>query len=59
VSAAISVGVFTAHLLVMTGATKPAVLQILAGPDRYQLYQQLIRWCGTGKAAQSRVVSVK
>jgi hypothetical protein len=53
------VGVFTAHLLVMTGATKPAVLQILAGPDRYQLYQQLIRWCGTGKAAQSRVVSVK
>lgn len=40
-----------------TGVTKPAVLQILTGPERYQLYQQLVRWCGTGKSAQARVVS--
>ena len=40
-----------------TGVTKPAVLQIITGPERYQLYQQLTRWCGTGKGAQSRVVS--
>jgi hypothetical protein len=40
------------------GVTKSAALQILTGPDRYQLYQQLTRWCGTGKAAQPRVVRV-